>query len=169
MVTNIILVGFMGTGKSTVGQALSERLGWKFVDTDRLVEEREKRSIAEIFARDGEGYFRDAETAAIREAAGGHKQIISTGGGAVLREENRRLLQECGFVVALKAPAETIIERLRKDTGRPLLKGDKEREVRRLMENRKTAYDFADVSIDTSVWNVRHAVERIIAASKIGI
>ncbi|WP_274361592.1 shikimate kinase [Paenibacillus thermotolerans] len=165
--TNIALIGFMGTGKTTVGQALAERLRWTFVDTDETIKGKENRSIADIFAQDGEPYFREAETSAIREIMMGKRQIISTGGGAVLREENRRLLNAGAYIVALKAPAETIIARLRKDTERPLLAGDREANVRRLLEDRKNAYDFADLAIDTSEANIRQTVDKIIAHFKL--
>jgi shikimate kinase len=168
-VRNIVLIGFMGTGKSTIGRALAERLGWLFVDTDQLVQVRSGRTIPELFAQKGEAYFRSLETSVIADTAGGERQVVSTGGGAVLREENRKLLLSAGLVVALKAPPETVLERVAKDTGRPLLQGDREANIRRLMEERRTAYDFAHVFIDTSEWDVIHAVERIMDEAGYGL
>src|SRR5688572_15249289 len=108
-VRNIILTGFMGTGKSTVGRRLARRLGWTFVDTDELIEQREGRSIPDIFAQDGEPAFRDLETELARDLANSKNQVIATGGGMVLREENLRALEQAGAVVLLEAGIEEIL------------------------------------------------------------
>lgn len=121
---NVILTGFMGCGKTSVGLKLSYRLRRTVIDTDREIEREEKRTISDIFAADGESYFRDRETVCLRkliESAG--NQIISVGGGLPLREENRRLLHELGQVFYLRATGETIYARLKGDTTRPLLAG----------------------------------------------
>jgi shikimate kinase len=159
---NIVLIGFMGTGKSTVGQALAERLGWRFVDTDQLVMEREGRTIAELFASEGEDYFREKESDSLLEVLRGEKQVVSTGGGSVLKEMNRTVMLSGGFVVALTAPPGVLLARLRGDVNRPLLAGDKEERVHRLLEERKHAYDFAHYTVDTSKSNVRETVESIM-------
>jgi len=156
------MIGFMGTGKSTVGSALADRLGWRFVDTDAAVVEREGRSIPELFEEKGETYFRDAETSVLTSVLSGSRQVVSTGGGAVLREANREAMLGGGFVVALTAPTEVLLARLRGDSNRPLLAGDKEERVHRLLAERKNAYDFAHLVIDTSRSNVRETVESII-------
>jgi shikimate kinase len=168
MERNIVLIGFMGTGKSTVGLALSDRLGWRFVDTDQAIVEREQRSIPELFQNQGEAYFRDAESTVLSNVLQGDKQIISTGGGAVLRAENRECMLASSFVVALTAPPEVLLGRLRGDVNRPLLAGDKEERVHRLMEERKNAYDFAHLMIDTSTSNVRETVETIMERACLG-
>jgi len=152
----------MGTGKSTVGAALADRLGWRFVDTDELLVAREGKSIPELFEERGERYFRDAETAVLADVLKGTKQVVSTGGGAVLRPENREAMLSGGLVVALTAPAETLLVRLRGDVNRPLLSGDKEERVHRLLAERKNAYDFAPLVIDTSRSNVRETVDTIL-------
>lgn len=157
-----MLIGFMGTGKTTVGAALSERLGWRFVDTDEEIVSRENMSIPELFAARGEPYFRDVEAEVIAGVLERKKQVVSTGGGAVLRPGNRSAMLAGGFVVALTAPYETLIERLRGDANRPLLAGDEEERVRRLLEERKDAYSFAHLAIDTSSCSVREAVQTII-------
>lgn len=162
---NIILVGFMGTGKSTIGAALAERLGWRFCDTDESIVAREGLTIPELFAQRGEAYFRDAESAVLAAALEGAKQVVSTGGGAVLRASNRDAMRRGGFVVALSAPAEVLLERLRGDANRPLLGGDEERRVHDLLAQRQGAYDFAALTIDTSTCNVKEAVETIIGRS----
>lgn len=121
---NVILIGFMGSGKTTVGLKLSYRLRRTVLDTDREIEKEEKRTISEIFAADGEPYFRDRETACLKKLTGSaNNQIISVGGGLPLREENRRLLHELGQVFYLRAKGETIYERVKNDTTRPLLQG----------------------------------------------
>lgn len=122
---NVILIGFMGSGKTTVGLRLSYRLRRTVIDTDKEIEREEKRTISEIFATDGESYFRDRETACLRKLlTSADGQIISVGGGLPLREENRQLLHELGQVFYLCAGGETIYERVKDDTTRPLLQGD---------------------------------------------
>lgn len=161
-VRNIVLVGFMSTGKTTVGAALAKRLGWTFVDTDQEIIRREGLSIPDIFAKYGEHYFRDAETQVIHDIMKGEKQAVSTGGGSVLRKENCDAMAAGGLVVALTAPADVLISRLREDTERPLLQGGVEERVHRLLKEREHAYDFADATIDTSVLSVEEAVDHIL-------
>ena len=110
--SRIVLTGFSGAGKSAVGPLLAKHFGWKLLDTDEVVEKRAGKRILDIFRDDGEDAFRDLEAEAIREACGDDKLVLSTGGGAVLRSENRRALAEAGFVVCLEARPETIFERL---------------------------------------------------------
>lgn len=148
---NIILIGFMGCGKTTVGLKLSYRLRRTVVDTDKEIEKEEKRAISDIFATDGEGYFRDRETACLRKMLGSmNNQIISVGGGLPLREENRALLRKLGQVFYLRARPETIYERVKHDTTRPLLQGtDPQEKIRTLLTKRDGAYtEAADVIID---------------------
>lgn len=148
---NIILIGFMGCGKTTVGLKLSYRLRRTVVDTDKEIEREEKRAISDIFATDGEEYFRDRETACLRKMSGSiRNQIISVGGGLPLREENRQLLHELGIVFYLRARPETIYERVKHDTTRPLLQGENPQEkIRTLLAKRDGAYtEAADVIID---------------------
>lgn len=122
---NVILIGFMGSGKTTVGLRLSYRLRRTVIDTDKEIEREEKRTISDIFATDGEAYFRDRETACLRKLIeSANNQIISVGGGLPVREENRKLLHELGQVFYLRAKGETIYERVKDDTTRPLLQGD---------------------------------------------
>lgn len=122
---NVILIGFMGCGKSTVGLRLSYRLRRTIIDTDKEIEREEQRTISEIFATDGEAYFRDRETACLRKLTGSaNNQIISVGGGLPMREENRALLHDLGQVFYLCAEGETIYERVKDDTTRPLLQVD---------------------------------------------
>ncbi len=148
---NVILTGFMGCGKTSVGLKLSYRLRRTVIDTDREIEREEKRTISDIFAADGESYFRDRETVCLRkliESAG--NQIISVGGGLPLREENRRLLHELGQVFYLRATGETIYARLKGDTTRPLLQGeDPQSKIETLLRERDPFYrEAADVVIE---------------------
>ncbi|MCH8200693.1 MAG: AAA family ATPase, partial [Chloroflexi bacterium] len=110
--SRIVLTGFSGTGKSAVAPLLAQHFGWDVVDTDRLVEEREGKPILDIFRDAGEDAFRDLESAAIADACARDKVVISAGGGAVLRPENRQALANAAFVVCLEARPETILARL---------------------------------------------------------
>ena len=150
---NIILEGFMGSGKTTVSEILSDRLGLELMDTDATIEDTEGRSISSIFREDGEEAFRDMETELLTMIAGDHLRdmVISLGGGMPVREKNRELLKESGKVVYLKASPETIYERVKGDTTRPLLQGeDPLLRIKELMEGRSDVYDeAADLIIDT--------------------
>lgn len=148
---NVILIGFMGSGKTTVGLRLSYRLRRPVIDTDKEIEREEKRSITDIFAAEGESYFRDRETACLKKLIkNARNQIISVGGGLPLREENRALLHELGQVFYLRASAGTIYERLKHDTTRPLLQGaDPQSKIRTLLDERDDYYmEAADVVIN---------------------
>lgn len=158
---NVILVGFMGSGKTTVGKRLAHALGWTFVDSDHAIEAHEGMAVRDIFQSEGEAYFRQAETETLRRLLSSENQVIATGGGAVLKEENRKLMLEGGLVVALKASEATVVKRVRGDESRPLLQGDVEERVRSLMLARKTAYDFAPVQIDTDGRSVEEIVKLI--------
>ncbi|ASS65873.1 shikimate kinase [Paenibacillus sp. RUD330] len=148
--SKIVLVGFMGTGKSTVAGQLAGRLGYGWTDTDSEVVAAEGCSIAELFARHGEPYFRQAETRALtRLLTADTPLVIATGGGTVLSEANRELMLRHGFVAALRASEAVIVERVAGDTARPLLAGDPAAKVRELMKARSGAYDFAQLSVDT--------------------
>lgn len=120
---NIILTGYMGSGKTTVGRNVAKMTHYTFVDTDEMIVEQQHRSIREIFAEEGEQAFRDMETALLRQLIAEKKEhlVISTGGGMPLRKENRQLLSQLGIVVYLKACPETIYNRIKGDTTRPLL------------------------------------------------
>ena len=160
---NIILVGFMGTGKSTVGAMLAQELGWEVVDVDAEIVKSEGRAISDIFETEGEAAFRAIETTMLEKLlADKRKLLIATGGGAVLAERNRELMMQHGLVVALLATAEQIVERVKHDTGRPLLQGDVTERVKLLMEQRKHAYDFAPVAIDTTAKSAADVAAEIV-------
>lgn len=142
---NIILIGFMGCGKTSVGIRLSYQLRRAFLDTDKLIERAQGKEISEIFAEVGEAGFRDMETQLLRDMIGTEQgKIISTGGGLPIREQNRKLLKELGTVVYLKLKPETVYERLKEDTKRPLLQcADPLQRIRTLMAEREAAYAAA--------------------------
>ena len=161
---NVVLIGFMGCGKSTIGIKLSYRFRRVVEDTDKLIERRQKRSISDIFAMEGEAYFRDLETQTLKDLTTEKgSKIISVGGGTPVREENRKLLKKLGTVVYLRVQPETVCERLKGDTTRPLLQGDNPQEkVRTLMESRKDAYEScADLIIDVDDKDVVQIVDLI--------
>ena len=163
---NIVLIGFMGSGKSTVGIKLSYRLCRIVEDTDKLIEKKAGRSISDIFATEGEGYFRNLETQTLKELCQSDtEKILSLGGGTPVREENRSLIKELGTVVYLRIRPETVCDRLKGDTTRPLLQGDNPQEkVRVMMEARKEAYEScADLIIDVDDKDTAQIMDRIEA------
>jgi shikimate kinase len=138
---NIILCGFMGTGKSTIGRIVASRLGWQFADTDQVIELRQGKSIAVLFQEQGEAAFRSLESALCEEMRAWQQHVIATGGGIVLRPENRDLLVQTGLVVCLEAPAEEIFRRLQHATNRPLLASpDPLERIKELLAARADAY-----------------------------
>lgn len=145
---NIALVGFMGVGKSTVGQILAGLLDFEFIDTDRVIETREGRRISEIFGKEGEPHFRDLETNLIREYENRPGLILSTGGGLVVRPENLASLRKHALVVCLWASPAVIFERVRHQGHRPLLQTpDPLVRITELLEQRKPAYQQADILV----------------------
>lgn len=147
---NIFLVGFMGTGKSAVGRELQRMTGLRLVDVDAEVEQAEGMSISKIFEVRGEAAFRDLEAREIMRISEGRDQIISTGGGAVLREDNMEAFSGSGVVVCLTASAETVYERTRHNTRRPLLEVDDPMEqIKNLMNERQPYYEKADAMVST--------------------
>lgn len=143
---NIILTGYMGSGKSTVGKNLSRIGGYAFVDTDEMIERQQGRTINDIFAQEGEAAFRDMETALLKQFIrdGERGLVIATGGGMPVREENRTLLRQLGAVFYLQAAPETIYNRLKGDTKRPLLRcADPLARIRQMLAERGPAYEAA--------------------------
>lgn len=162
---NLVLIGFMGSGKTSVGLKLSYKLRMMVEDTDKLIERREGKSISEIFAGQGEEYFRQQETELLSELAEQKFQrIYSVGGGTPVRVKNRELLKRLGMVVYLRIRPETVYERLKNDTTRPLLQCDDPLErIRELLESRKDAYeDCADVVIDVDDLSMDAILSKII-------
>lgn len=163
-IRQLILIGFMGTGKTTIGSAIAERTGWNQVDIDHQIAEAVGKEIREIFAEEGEDAFRALESQVLEHVlASPVSQIVTTGGGVVTRPCNVEIMKQRGLTVALTAEPETIIDRLRADTSRPLLAGDMERNVRRLMEERAGLYDFAPVRLSTDGKSVEEIVDELWA------
>jgi len=140
----------MGTGKTTVGRLLAEQTQMPLVDMDAEIEAQAGKSISEIFAQEGEPHFRQLERAMTQKLASRSGQIISTGGGIVLNPKNVFDYAQSGLVVCLQADTETILKRLQHDTSRPLLEGDKQKNIRQLFETRKALYAAIPYQIDTS-------------------
>ena len=164
---NIVLIGLMGTGKSSVGRVVAERLRRRFVDTDAVVEAEAGRSIRDIFERDGERAFREREAAAIRRVAALRGQVIAVGGGAVVDPENVTHLRGTGDLVLLDGSPEVLAERLAGSGDRPLLDGAEESLVERLdrlRAQRDTAYtSAASAVIDTEGRDLAEVVEDVLA------
>ncbi len=160
---NIILVGFMGTGKTAVAQALARKLKMKYVDLDDVIETDAGRSINKIFAESGEDHFRYLEKEAARKVSSLDQQVVATGGGVVLDKQNMKNLSKHGIVVCLTATPAVIYSRVKGQRHRPLLKVDKPREaIKRLLESRHPYYAKADFTIDTSGLMVEQVVNKIV-------
>lgn len=163
---NIILEGFMGSGKTTVSEILADKLDLELLDTDAAIVEAEGRSISDIFETDGEESFRDMETALLETASSEHfrEMVISLGGGLVLRKENREILQKLGKVVYLRTKPETVYERVKYDDSRPLLKtADPLSTIRKMQSDRGSIYELAaDCIIDTDDLTPSEIADRII-------
>jgi len=141
---NIYLIGMMGSGKTVTGKALADRLNYKFVDLDGEIQAKEGRSIPEIFDGSGETYFRDVESSVLEHFSKQSKQVIATGGGIVLREENVRRMKITGKVVLLKATAESLWQRVRYSKERPLLnKPNPFGALKQILNDRESFYDKA--------------------------
>ncbi len=148
---NLVLVGFMGSGKTTIGRMAAAELGLRFVDTDHSIEEREGMSVAQLFEKKGEEVFRDIEAGVMRELAAQDGLVIATGGGVVLRPANIDALRRTGVLVHLRVDAATAHARTRGHPHRPLLQGDDpEGKIRALLKARQPMYDAIPNDVDTA-------------------
>lgn len=165
MKNNILLMGFMGAGKSTIGKELALSLSYSFLDTDEMIEKKEGKEISQIFLQEGEKAFRDMETTLLKELGNIDKMVISLGGGMPIREENQKLMNALGLVVYLRTRKNTIIKRLEGDRKRPLLKGENiEEKVGNLMKEREPIYEKAAcIFVDTDEKSIKEIVEEIIS------
>jgi len=168
MQRNIILTGFMGTGKSTIGRNLSQTFGYPLIDTDQMIVEQQGRSIPQIFKDDGEPAFRTLETALLRALFKHSGHIISTGGGIIGSAENRRLLHELGYVVWLRASPAEILNRTSRNSNRPLLNNkDPEGTIRRLLKIRNPLYqETAHLCIETDQLSFDEVTTGIIESAR---
>ncbi len=163
---NIILIGFMGCGKTTCGKWIANNKPFDFIDTDQYIVDKERRSINEIFDHEGEPYFRRLETIVLKEllvSKDVRQKVFSVGGGLPITKENRPLLKQLGYVVYLRTSIDELVKRLNKDTQRPLLAGGNVRDkIISLMEKRKDIYEqIADKIIDTDGKDIKHIYEEI--------
>ncbi len=158
------MIGHMGAGKTTIGRQLAKSLAVPFYDSDRAIEESTGVDIPTIFEFEGEEGFRDREQKMIQKLTQLHGIVLATGGGAILREENRKVLKENGYIVYLQCSVERILERTRRDTQRPLLKTDNPKErLQRLFEQRQPLYlSCANFRIDTGILKRKTVVNRIL-------
>jgi len=162
---NIVLTGFMGTGKSVTGRWLGKELGLPFLDTDDLIEEKVSMKIPEIFEKHGEPYFRKVETEVIRDVVSSSNDIVlASGGGAVLNEENYRLLSQWGTIVRLRASVDCIYKRVRTKFTRPLLADstDLRSDIEKILNDREPFYDKAQFTVDTDDREIKEVTEEII-------
>jgi len=162
---NLVLIGFMASGKSSIGRLLARKLRRRFADTDRLVVEHECRDIPEIFASEGESYFRDVETLALESLKDSDQLVIATGGGIVTQNRNLAILQRLGFVVWLFADEEVTLERILRNQNRPLVQTAEPRtKIRELYEKRLPLYEqAAQFAVNTSTLPHNDVAEAIIA------
>ena len=154
----------MAVGKSAVGRALAKRLKLRFVDLDRVIEKSEQMKVKDIFSRKGEAYFRRLEKQMLAQVLEQENQIIATGGGVVMDEDNVKLLRERSLLVCLTASAEVLLKRAGTGAKRPLLKGGDRRErIEELLKQREKNYAQAHAAIDTSDLTIGQIVEKILA------
>ena len=160
---NIVLTGFMGTGKSVVGRQVAETLKAPFVDLDAMIVKKAGQSIKEIFASAGEPAFRALESQVVVEVSRQAGKVIATGGGALLDPQNREHLQRTGILVCLSAKKDTLLERLKADLSRPLLEGENpEKRIERLLKEREAIYALCPVQIDTEGKTITQVADEII-------
>ena len=165
MVSKIILVGMMGAGKTTIGKLLSNKLGYDFVDLDKIIEEKSGVKINTIFEIEGEAGFREREFQVLRDSIEKEKVIISTGGGIVTNEKSRtQLIKHNVFIIYLKANLETLFSRLKNDNSRPILNVDnKEQVIESILHEREPQYQgLADMTVDTTHMKTNDVVKLII-------
>lgn len=161
---NIVLIGFMGAGKSTVSSYLNKTYGMEVVEMDEMIARKEGKSIPEIFEQFGEPYFRNQETVLLRELQSQKNLVISCGGGVAMRKENVPLMKQNGCVVLLTATPETVLERVKEDENRPILQGRKNIQgITELLEHRRESYEsVADIQIATDGKSVKEICDELM-------
>ena len=159
---NIYLLGFMGTGKSSVGEALARRLELDFIDLDSLIEDKEGKEIVDIFKEKGEEYFRQKETETLQEVSKKQNLVVACGGGIVLKEENLKIMEASGIPICLKAEPQTIYERTKNDTFRPLLNVENPyARIKELLLQRQPFYDKIKIQIDDTNLSIEETALKI--------
>lgn len=160
---NIVLFGFMGTGKSSVGKILAEKLNMSFLEMDEIIEKENRMTIDDIFKKHGEVYFRKLEKDLIKRISKNSSSVISTGGGVVLDEENVRLLSKKGILISLMASEKVVYERVKDETHRPLLKTENVlQKIKEMLDYRKLFYERAGYCIDTSDKTKEEVAEEVV-------
>ncbi|MGC8741597.1 MAG: (d)CMP kinase [Candidatus Sumerlaeaceae bacterium] len=161
---NVVLIGMMGSGKTSIGRDLAKKTGMEFIDLDELIERRANMTIPAIFQTRGEAYFRQLESEVLEEIMSARHSVIATGGGVILSAENRQRLRELGLVVWLDAPAEVLLERIGDDPNRPLLSRSQPlKKLTQLLHERRDLYaETSDIHLDTTDHTTDEIVERII-------
>lgn len=164
---NIVVTGFMGTGKTTIAKALAKELGRTYVSVDERIEKREGEAISDIFKNKGESYFRKLEKEIVKTVSEKSAQVIDTGGGVILDEENLMNLKKNGTIICFWSEPRVIFERTKKYVHRPLLNVENpEGKIKELLETRRTHYEKADFHIDTTNFDVDGIIRKIIGITK---
>lgn len=159
----VVLLGMMGAGKSEVGRELADRIGYQFLDTDKLIEKRAGKRISKIFQEDGEPAFRALEREVIASLEGSAGKVLATGGGAIMDPANRSAFNRLGTTVYLKASARELYQRVKNDSSRPLLQTeDPKAEVARILSEREQYYEDAIITIDTEDLSSNEVVDVLI-------
>lgn len=164
MSKNLILTGFMGVGKSSVGKIIANSLGYEFLDTDEIIVEREKMSINRIFEEKGENYFRNLESKIIKEISAMSNKVVATGGGVVLRPENLLFLRENGLIILFECSPEVIKKRVEKQGKRPLLVNKTIEDIEKMLKTRAPFYKNCDFSLNVSTLTPIEAAKSAIVA-----
>ena len=160
---NVILTGFMGTGKSTVGRRVADGLKIPFFDVDETIQRQTGRSISDLFRSKGEVAFRALESATIQELSMQKQAVIATGGGALMNPLNKQFLEKNGILVCLTARTGTLLERLKDDVTRPLLEGESmEDRINRLMQERQSVYALCPIQVATDDKTIEQAAQEVI-------
>ncbi|WP_100402356.1 shikimate kinase [Bacillus sp. FJAT-42315] len=166
--TTIFITGFMGAGKTTIGQLLANQLQIPVIDTDVYIEQREGAAISEIFGDKGEAYFREAETAALQQFCTNEQKIVTTGGGIIMKEQNRQLMKKHGVVIFLEVDLAVIFDRLKGDTSRPLIQNQEQARIQELYESRLPLYrEAANLIIHTTDQTAEQVAEEVIQRLKL--
>jgi shikimate kinase len=160
-ISGLYLVGFMADGKTTIGRALAQELGWPFIDIDTEIEAREGRPISQIFAERGEDLFREVETEVVRQFAGRSSAVMALGGGAFVQPANRELIENSGVTVWLDCPLERIRKRLGDDSTRPLAAN--RNGLEKLFADRRPLYARANYRVDIDTDDLSEIIRRILA------
>ena|SRR5579885_1332786 len=161
----VILTGFMGTGKTAVGELLAKKLKFEFLDTDLMVEQEVGKTITEIFEKEGEPVFRHYEKQMVKKALESENVVVSTGGGAIVDPDNLKLMKERGFIIGLSASPEAILQRVSNMDTRPMLRSkDQLKRIESLLSRRSPYYRQADKIVDTTMKRIDQTVEEILKA-----